>query len=1669
MRRVFKRISALGLGVLIFALTLTCLGGIEMKQVSAKPAVQFKPFAEIAAGKSVTADSTAAGSNAANAVDGNESTSWKCSDKKSGRYIQVDLGGLYEIEKVNIKFASDAKITYCIEATDHFSRWLKIADKEFVSPAGREHTVDAKAAGIRYVRITFFSQSTGDSFEIKELSIMGREEEFLKPSATGPEQNGVPRPVISPIPATVDGVDTPVLSLDGDWKSLIPENLALKAVRTTEGASDGEKSAVTLTWGSPTTLGHIHIYDNSDPNINLDECVLVFSDGSSFDVKGIPQDGKVKRVSFPKKTVKWVKLESSFASSVPPESIRINVFGDVNTGGFWYDSVDTSSWETVNVPKSKEKFSEFLPFYGVTLPSYDSEIPHKRDFTVPASFKDKRVILKIDKSPTFSRVWIDGRLVKTHEVGFSLYEVDITEFVTAGETHTVTIGTVNEKNSIEDPFIYGQVGSVTLIAQPKTYLAGLETRGTLDESFKNGILKLRASVIFDGADSAEVKLSMKDKDGKDIKLSTDTVALKSNGNPILTVDGNLELSIPDVYTWDAENPNLYTLTASLVVGGKTVSTVNQRVGFRTIVFEGNQMFVNGNEVKLRGMSTLLNFDCRLDEVELFKKLKAANINCIITTHYPLDKRIIDLCDEMGMYMIMEPHGFILGNVPNHSFDSTLVDDPLMTSKFMTSIAECIETYTSNTCVFMYSIGDEAWYWGSNVQKVIDYIKAVDPERKWLYNFDYKIPEDVRAVQDIISIHYPHYNNDTWGGSHVPEMYDQYATIFHSQPDILRLDPGVRNSYANTINKFWEKVFTTKGALGGTIWNVVDDAGRTWGMFDMWGREKPEYWGVKKGYSPIRIEEKPIVKPEADQDVVIDVKNWFDSTNFSGLKIEWKVGSNKGVLENVDIAPHADGQLKIPAKNLKDGDVLELRFYKSDAYMENQLIDGFNLSVGELMMTFEPLGSGDDLNFNDNGLEATVTGKNFKVVFDSISGKITTAEYNGKKAISNGPHLNLGMFKTETWTSEEADFKHENGVVTVTSKGRYGSIGCEFVITIDGAGLISTTYKIKDPPDYYNTYMDKSGYTECGIYYTVPPTVKSLSWYGKSQWSFYPDTDIARPAGVAPYKRSGGEEVYNTPITDWAWSLDEKDFVLWGKESPAGATRDFKSSKWNLYFANLKMNDGASLRLEGDGTVSARAEVQADGQIRYNLNNQWAVPLNTITESGDPLKDIHIKNGYQNTINMRLTDGDEYFGTYDLLSGKSADSEINALKPFTYDMGAVKSVDKITVDGGLGFYLRQYENDTAVNSVENYIEADFPDYNGYAAEYKIELSEDNSTFKEVAAELSGSGVQKTYTFTAVNARYVRISVLATDTETSFLSSKCVYDGNAQKNVSEAVLSAGASVSFMFRSPSIIWTGEGSADIYIDGEKAASAQSSFSKHGLPAGVHEIKVVAVSDGVKHTGFGTVLTEKLESWDSRITYSKKTPGSPGATGQGAHDIYDDWFYDIWSAENERKDARTGNTTGITAELKFTGTGVRWYGSKTINGGTADVYIDGNLAGSVNQRDTQDAYRLLIFEAYGLQNGEHTLKIVTTSAGRVDVDWFERIYEHSEEYSLKTMAFSSAEKVKITPDFKDNTDSAGGGFFKSWMLIGGIALIAVLLAGGLVFLIFAKKKRKKRGESSEA
>lgn len=899
---------------------------------------------------------------------------------------------------------------------------------------------------------------------------------------------------------------------------------------------------------------------------------------------------------------------------------------------FWLNSVDPSSWADVTVPGEPV-------MQGFNI-ARNTEYAYKRSVLIPSDFGGKRIILRFDGVYSYARVWVDGKFVRDHHGGFTSWDCDLTEYVAAGRPARITVGITDMWDEISygsnyaKHYIGGILRDVKLIALPRNPVARFHAETDLDSSYTHARLRVTAAIDFRDASAATLNLRLKDPQGNLVCLKPDSMTLIA-GAP----EASLEIPLTAPQKWDAEHPNLYTLEASAVVGGSQAETLEKKIGFRKVEIQGNKLLVNGEEVKLRG-------GCRhdahptggrlttsaLDERDVIL-LRDANMNFIRTSHYPPTEKFLEACDRYGMYVeeetavcfVQQAWSIVLASSQN---------DPNYTSRYVNQFAEMIERDRSHPSVIIWSLGNES-KWGSNFAKGYAYAKQEDPTRPLIFSYPEEVPEGIKAY-DIVSKHYPNFDENLQSAD-MPKLNDEYAHVACYNTDTLRRDPNVRNFWGESLKGFWEKCFNSQGCLGGAIWGTIDEVFMTpdspvgygaWGILDGWRRQKPEYWLTKKAYSPIRILDAPLVNPGPDKPLLIPVGNWFDHTDLKELVITWSVGTDAGKIQNLSLLPHAQGILTIPARRWQDGENLNLKFYRHGEI----LVDEYKLAVGRPIEVFlAAQGPAPRISADSNFI--TVWGPDFTITFSKASGLITKGTYKGHTILEGGPYLNLGAAQLSPWWLTNLSFSTTQDEAVISLTGSYmavrGStevVNVSFEVRIDGHGLITTAYRIANPP---------KGISEVGVAYLLSSDMDRLTWDRKGLWSVYPPDHIGRSSGTAKKAGCCGPGKYRAEPT-WTWSEDLKDFFLFGQDDPGDrGTNDFRSLKENVWHASCTLTGThVGARAESDGAAAVRAEVRGDGKVLFNINNLWDYPD---LDWGNYEKPLIVASGYTNSVKLRLTD------------------------------------------------------------------------------------------------------------------------------------------------------------------------------------------------------------------------------------------------------------------------------------------------------------------------------------------------------------------------------------------------------------------------------------------------
>ncbi|MDW7659640.1 MAG: glycoside hydrolase family 2 TIM barrel-domain containing protein, partial [Bacillota bacterium] len=477
------------------------------------------------------------------------------------------------------------------------------------------------------------------------------------------------------------------------------------------------------------------------------------------------------------------------------------------------------------------------------------QLVYRKEIDIPQDFAGMHILLRFEGSYGMTRVWADGQFVASHADGFITWYGDLTGFVTAGQPCLLTIAIENNNDDVSGFNQGGLVRGLSLVAMPDPHLARLHVETRFDEAYADATLSVLLEIAGcactagihcaadrpENADQAatEILLELFDPAGAKVLLHRQHLTgvrgqrqEKAEHRAEANVQDRIELPVTRPLKWDAEHPRLYRLQATLLSGGIPVETASRRVGFREIRRIGNRLFVNGDEVKLRGVCrhdisplngrTLTDEELRAD-VRLFKE---ANINYIRTSHYPPSEAFLDLCDQAGIYVEDEVGLAFIGRSLKYTEKS-----PAHTERYLTFMSELIERDRSHPCVLIWSLANESFY-GPNFAAINAWAHREDPSRPTKFSYPMTMQEEDEPV-DIWSVHYPNFDSDLakkhdnvsvgfLPGRDVPVLHDECTHIPCYNRGEHRRDPAVRVFWGESIRRFWDNIWQTPGALGGAI-------------------------------------------------------------------------------------------------------------------------------------------------------------------------------------------------------------------------------------------------------------------------------------------------------------------------------------------------------------------------------------------------------------------------------------------------------------------------------------------------------------------------------------------------------------------------------------------------------------------------------------------------------------------------------------------------------------------------------------------------------------------------------------------------------------------------------------------------------------------------------------
>ena len=388
---------------------------------------------------------------------------------------------------------------------------------------------------------------------------------------------------------------------------------------------------------------------------------------------------------------------------------------------------------------------------------------YHRTFEMPDGWEDDLVVLRFDGVESQASVWVNGAWVGMARGSRLAHECDITGRVHPGEnTITVRVHQFSPGSYLEDQDQWWLPGIFRSVSLRRLAPGSIEDLW-IDTDYEAGVGYATVEARVLGAREASL---------------VGRLAIDGLGTCLLTLekgdDGRYRsdrLQVGDVRPWNPEDPALYEAHVSINGGDGLVDGDRRlRVGFRRVSIEDGVLTANGKPLHLNGVN---RHEVRADEGRVFDEewaradlalMKSMGINAIRTSHYPPHPRLLDLADEIGLWVMLE------GDIETHGFEGAgewidnPSDDPRWADAYLDRTMRAFERDKNHPSIMSWSLGNESGT-GANLaacarwihertggRAVVHYEGDHALEYTDIYSRMYPTLEEVAAVLDDSDLH-----------------------------------------------------------------------------------------------------------------------------------------------------------------------------------------------------------------------------------------------------------------------------------------------------------------------------------------------------------------------------------------------------------------------------------------------------------------------------------------------------------------------------------------------------------------------------------------------------------------------------------------------------------------------------------------------------------------------------------------------------------------------------------------------------------------------------------------------------------------------------------------------------------------------------------------------------
>ena len=381
---------------------------------------------------------------------------------------------------------------------------------------------------------------------------------------------------------------------------------------------------------------------------------------------------------------------------------------------------DDTKWETVTVPHDWAIYGPFdrsndlqnvavtqnletaasvktgrtggLPYVGVGW--------YRTTFDAPAG---KQVSLVFDGAMSEARVYVNGQEACFWPCGYNSFHCDVTPYIYKdGRPNVLAVRLENRPQSSRWYPGAGLYRNVRVVATEAVHVPVWGTQLTTPHVAADyASVCLKTTVEGAGRQDVRIVTEILSPEGQVVAVKDNTMKI-NHGKPF---EQNFLVDKPQL--WSPETPYLYKASSKIYVDGRQVDEYVTRFGIRSIELVADKgFFLNGKHRKFQGvcnhhdlgpLGAAINVAALRRQLTLLKDM---GCDAIRTSHNMPAPELVQLCDEMGFMMMLEPFDeWDIAKCENgyHRFFNEWAEKDMV---------NMLRQYRNNPSVVMWSIGNE---------------------------------------------------------------------------------------------------------------------------------------------------------------------------------------------------------------------------------------------------------------------------------------------------------------------------------------------------------------------------------------------------------------------------------------------------------------------------------------------------------------------------------------------------------------------------------------------------------------------------------------------------------------------------------------------------------------------------------------------------------------------------------------------------------------------------------------------------------------------------------------------------------------------------------------------------------------------------------------------------